>query len=334
MENTETRRYFELSSMSCLRILMYRGDLVPQPSSKDVKLRVHRWEGDFILRYQKGEYALTIEEEGRNGWKVYTNDIQKVYRAIKEAEKSATAKYQAKEIIRPVLPSRIYKTIQSNIFDFFKSIDAFGSTRGFGNTGVLLYGPPGTGKSETMRWISEEARENFSRGSFKISYSALQKLLADGHDINPCESLVFIDDIDMNILRDRRKGNDHPLTPKFMSCLDGLDKREGRVVVISTNEAIDNIDPAFKRPGRFEESISFEYPSNDLIDIFCKQRGLELSSDRFIGWSFPKIDMFIAKYKVANFLHGTSINVFYEEFIHKYGATDKTIEECESYYAV
>ena len=85
--------------------------------------------------------------------------------------------------------------------------------------------------------------------------------------------------------------------------------------------------PAERRPGRFEHLIHFEYPTLDLIVKFCEQRELSLDSSLFEGWSFARVDMFLAKYKVANYRYGTSLSAFYEKFIHEMGDSDPTVEE-------
>ena len=116
------------------------------------------------------------------------------------------------------------------------------------------------------------------------------------------------------------------MTSQFLTCLDGLDKHEGRVIVISTNEDIGDIDPALKRPGRFENTVRFEYPDLGLIRQFCEEREIKIDFNKFGGWSFARIDMFISRYKVAKFMQNTSIDAFYEKFIHDMGVTDETVE--------
>jgi AAA+ superfamily predicted ATPase len=140
--------------------------------------------------------------------------------------------------------------------------------------------------------------------------------------------LIFIDDIDANILRDRKETH-NPLTSQFLTCLDGLDKREGRVIVVSTNECLDSVDLALTRPGRFEHTIHIEYPTIDLIQQFCDERDVNLNAKLFENWSFARIDMFLSKFKVAEFRYGTSLKAFYEKFIYEMGATDPTVEAQE-----
>ena len=256
--------------------------------------------------------------------------VQRVYRLFKETWKQIESEkpvQEPKEITKPILPMETFKTFDELIFDFWRCIDELDTTKGFGNVGVILEGPPGVGKSETMRWISEVGSEQYNRGSYQLSMAELTNLLAQAESINAENyPIVFIDDIDASLLTDRRISK-NPMTSQFLTCIDGLDKREGRVFIVSTNERLENVDPALIRPGRFDTIVSYGYPDLSLIGDFCSSRKIDINPELFENWSFARIDMFCAKYRVAKHRYNTALDVFYEKFVATCGRDDPTVEQ-------
>lgn len=252
------------------------------------------------------------------------SDLQTVYRFIRQFEE-AQPKSEKREIIRPILPRRIIKLIEETVFDFFKAMDELKTRNGFGNVGLIFTGPAGVGKSETMRWISRHAYHEYGRASTSLGYAELQKLLANGQPLNSDKLILMVDDIDANVLRDRR-ATQNPMTSQLLTCVDGLNKEEGRLIILSTNEKIDDIDPALVRPGRFDTIVHFNYPDNKLTQEFCAVREIDLDPSLFYGWSFAKVDMFLNRFKVTNHRYGTTLQAFYEKFIYENGTSDRTVD--------
>lgn len=320
------RPHFSWRSSEAIEYLLETADLNPIRRTNQMQLRKNAPEGDYRLRYFDQWLELTIVPAGFGSFMIYTNMLRPVYKALRLAQEEIGKRYEKRDIIKPVLPESIMDKLQATVLDFFQAIDHFGSTKGFGNVGLILCGPAGVGKSETMRWLAEVGWQEYNRGYFKLSFAELRKILAEGVDMNNHKSLVMIDDIDASLLRDRRKEGANPLTAQFLTCLDGLDKREGRVIIVSTNEEVKDMDPALRRPGRFETVIKYDYPDADLIRTFCDQRELAIDPNRFDGWSFARIDMFISRFKVAEFMHNATMEGFYEKFIHEHGEIDETVE--------
>lgn len=340
-EFKDGRRYFTVCSGSVLSHLRKVGKLRPCNESQWATRCSDIVEGHYLLRtrgefydgqWHGGDLHRVFIRDIPGEWAIYTSELRKVYREYMVARKYINSLRGPREIIQPILPQATYDRVQTTVFDFFKAIDSFGTNKGFGNVGIILTGPAGVGKTETMRWIAEVAAEHHNRGSFKLSYNQLLDTLSKGKDMNNSTQLIFIDDIEASLLRDRRKQGSHPLTSQFLTCLDGLDKHEGRVFIVSTNETVNDLDPAITRPGRFETLIKFDYPTPDLIRQFCEWREVQLDPERFMDWSFARIDLFISRYKVAKFISGVSMDVFYEKFIHDMGIIDETVAayaECE-----
>ncbi|KAJ2788147.1 AAA+-type ATPase [Coemansia interrupta] len=134
--------------------------------------------------------------------------------------------------------------------------------------GVLLCGPPGTGKTLLARAVAAESGAtvhviNGSEVTTKFIGEAearLREIFADATKQAP--SIVFIDEIDA--LCPRRSGTGNEATVRIVATLlasmDGVVDR-GRVVVIGATNRPDSIDPALRRPGRFDREIEVPVPS-------------------------------------------------------------------------
>jgi hypothetical protein len=332
----EGKVMFYYGASFVIRSLLIKTVMIPsQPASYKTR-RDNYLQGDHFIKTTDGRripmYIYTLPMGGLR-ITCAQEDLQVVYKTLRTEEKLLRKKNTKKDLSTPVLPKEIHDTLDDTVFGFLDAIHNLGTTKGFGNTGLLFSGPPGTGKSETMRWIAKQAWERYRQECVTLGYSNLQKNLADGNPIaSDSTLLIFIDDIDANLLRDRKKTH-NPLTSQFLTCLDGVHKFEGRVIIATTNECIDDVDPALLRPGRFDKIVKFNYPSDELIAAYCKQHEIDVLIDPalFTGWSFARIDMFMSRYRVANYRFGTSLNGFYEKFIYENGTADSTVTACEDY---
>lgn len=299
------------------------------PVQKDAEylwMRCQHLYGKFRVTTGGETFHFKFIEGNRDYVKVQRKYAQKLQRLLRQTAKDIYVPPTPREIVKPILPQSIFDTIESIVIDFFEAIDGLGTTRGFGNTGMLFTGPPGVGKSETMRWLKEVAYTKYRRGTHTLSYRQLHDMLTNSVGLDTSDSLIFIDDIEASLLRDRSKPNSNPLTSQFLTCLDGVDKREGRVIIVSTNEPVNDIDPALTRPGRFDTIVNFDYPTLELTRQFCESHEIDLDPTLFEDWSFARIDLFSARYRVANYRHGTTMAAFYEKFIAEMGEADRTVE--------
>lgn len=133
--------------------------------------------------------------------------------------------------------------------------------------GVLLVGPPGTGKTLTARAIARELDVNYialvgPEVMSKYYGEAEQKLRAifDKAAQNaPC--IVFIDEID-SIAADRSKVEgevEKRLVAQLLSLMDGFAQTQGVILLAATNRP-EHLDPALRRPGRFDREVVFGVP--------------------------------------------------------------------------
>src|SRR3989475_77069 len=136
--------------------------------------------------------------------------------------------------------------------------------------GVLLHGPPGTGKTLLARAVASETNANFlSIGGPEImskyygeSEERLRDVFKEAQENAP--SIIFIDEIDsIAPKREEVTGEvEKRVTSQLLSLMDGLQSR-GKVVVIGATNRPNAIDPALRRPGRFDREIEIGVPDRD-----------------------------------------------------------------------
>ncbi len=154
--------------------------------------------------------------------------------------------------------------------------------------GVLLHGPPGTGKTLLARAVASETNANFhSLGGPEImskyygeSEERLREVFKEAQENAP--SIIFIDEIDsIAPKREEVTGEvEKRVVSQLLSLMDGLQSR-GKVVVIGATNRINAIDPALRRPGRFDREIEIGVPDGEgrLEVLQIHTRGMPLAED-------------------------------------------------------
>lgn len=136
--------------------------------------------------------------------------------------------------------------------------------------GVLLVGPPGTGKTLTARALAADLDVNYIAivgpevmGKYYGEAEArLRSVFEKAARSAPC--LVFIDEID-SLAPDRAKVEgevEKRLVAQLLSLMDGFAQTQGVIVLAATNRP-NHLDPALRRPGRFDREIQFRVPDRD-----------------------------------------------------------------------
>ncbi|MBI2077040.1 MAG: CDC48 family AAA ATPase [Euryarchaeota archaeon] len=133
--------------------------------------------------------------------------------------------------------------------------------------GVLLHGPPGTGKTLIAKAVANEAGANFYTINgpeimskfYGQSEENLRKTFEEAEKNHP--AIVFIDEIDaIAPKRDEVQGEvERRVVSQMLTLMDGL-KSRGRLIVIGATNRPDSIDPALRRPGRFDREIEIGVP--------------------------------------------------------------------------
>ncbi len=154
--------------------------------------------------------------------------------------------------------------------------------------GVLLYGPPGTGKTLIAKAVANEVDAHFIPISgpeimskyYGESEQRLREIFEEAKENAP--SIIFIDEIDsIAPKREEVTGEvERRVVAQLLALMDGLEAR-GQVIVIAATNRPDAIDPALRRPGRFDREIEIGVPDRDgrkeILEIHT--RGMPLAED-------------------------------------------------------
>ncbi|HWS19840.1 MAG TPA: CDC48 family AAA ATPase, partial [Nitrososphaera sp.] len=154
--------------------------------------------------------------------------------------------------------------------------------------GVILHGPPGTGKTLLAKAVANETNANFyTIGGPEImskfygeSEERLRNVFQEAQKNAP--SIIFIDELDsIAPKREEVSGEvERRIVAQLLSLMDGL-KARGKVVVIGATNRMHAIDPALRRPGRFDREIEIGVPDRDgRLDVLeIHTRGMPLKKD-------------------------------------------------------
>ncbi|NXQ57133.1 ATAD2 protein, partial [Anthoscopus minutus] len=141
--------------------------------------------------------------------------------------------------------------------------------------GCLFYGPPGTGKTLLARALANECSQGDMRVTFFMRKGAeclskwigeserqLRILFEQAYKMRP--SIIFFDEIDAlaPVRSDKQDQIHSSVVGTLLTLMDGLASR-GEVVVIGATNRLDSIDPALRRPGRFEREFRFSLPNKE-----------------------------------------------------------------------
>ena len=136
--------------------------------------------------------------------------------------------------------------------------------------GVILHGPPGTGKTLLAKAVANETNVNFySIGGPEImskfygeSEERLRNIFQEAEKNAP--SIIFIDELDsIAPKREEVSGEvERRVVAQLLSLMDGMASR-GKVVVIGATNRLNAVDPALRRPGRFDREIEIGVPDRD-----------------------------------------------------------------------
>ena len=156
--------------------------------------------------------------------------------------------------------------------------------------GVFLYGPPGTGKTLIVRAVANETEAYFLHISgpeimgkfYGESEERLRKVFAEAQAHAP--AIIFIDEIDAIAPKREDLGGEKQVEKRvvaqLLSLMDGLESR-GKIIVIGATNIPNTIDPALRRPGRFDRELSVSIPDKKgrLEILLIHTRGMPLASD-------------------------------------------------------
>ena len=259
--------------------------------SPDIKYCLYIQQGsygdDIYLIVEKGKlFQLT-----RNAWKL-----------TKVASKSA---------IKPVLAEGILEDVETSTIGFIKNAKAIEKYGVKIKRGILLDGPPGNGKTMLCRYIQKLCSQNGIRWG-TVTAADIDKAYSERelHDLFQRWTVTFFDDIDVGYMN-RKQGNGR-MACALLTAMDGVIEADHIVRIFTTNEKVEDLDPAFVRPGRIDRCIRIDKPTKELREQLVKtvwpQEIVEnIDVERLIGesdgFSFAEVEAirsFLVTNKVVN----------------------------------
>jgi transitional endoplasmic reticulum ATPase len=157
--------------------------------------------------------------------------------------------------------------------------------------GVLLFGPPGTGKTLLAKAVANESNAHFISISgpeimskfYGESEARLSEIFNEAKEKAP--SIIFIDEIDsIAPKREEVTGEvERRVVSQLLSLMDGLEGR-GKVIVIAATNRPNALDPALRRPGRFDREIEIKVPDKrgrlEILQIHARNMPLDTDVDQ------------------------------------------------------
>ena len=156
------------------------------------------------------------------------------------------------------------------------------------HSGILLYGPPGCGKTLIAKVLASESEANFysingpeiMNKYYGETEARLRDIFKEAKENSP--SVIFIDEIDaIAPKREEAYGDvEKRVVAQLLALMDGLTER-GQVIVLGATNRPESVDPALRRPGRFDREIEISVPNADgrLEILHIHTRGMPLEDD-------------------------------------------------------
>lgn len=181
----------------------------------------------------------------------------------------------------------VKKEIDLKIIKPFKFPDMYKAYGKKVGGGILLYGPPGCGKTHIARATAGEVNANFlSVGINDVldmwignSEKNLHSIFETARKNSPC--VLFIDEVDaLGANRSEMRGaSGRNVINQFLSELDGVEADNEGILILAATNSPWHMDPAFKRPGRFDRMIFVSPPDqparSSILDIMLKDKPTE-----------------------------------------------------------
>ncbi|MDH3277674.1 MAG: CDC48 family AAA ATPase [Nitrosopumilus sp.] len=156
------------------------------------------------------------------------------------------------------------------------------------HSGILLYGPPGCGKTLIAKVLASESEANMflingpeiMNKYYGETEAKLREMFKEAKDNSP--SIIFIDEIDaIAPKREEAYGDvEKRVVAQLLALMDGLNDR-GNVMVLGATNRPDSIDPALRRPGRFDREFEISVPNEDgrLEVLLIHTRGMPVDDE-------------------------------------------------------
>lgn len=228
------------------------------------------------LKYTYISQGHQLELDGN----LYKLEIKDVYQSYGQINQNTVFYYKEPVSVKETSSSSVYKYL-SQIIEWpvyykkeFQKLDIESPK------GIILHGPPGCGKTHILREVllNSKLKVYHIKGPELLSKfvggseSALRKVFLTAKENEP--SVILFDEIDaIATKRGDSNQNEAKLVSQLLSCMDGIIKR-GSTLVIATTNTIEKLDPALRRPGRFDKEFLIKPPDieerKSLFQTFLK----------------------------------------------------------------
>ncbi|CAN5153424.1 hypothetical protein BH11PLA2_BH11PLA2_43680 [soil metagenome] len=262
--------------------------------------RVMRIEGITFVRVTS-TFNDTIPHQACNFYLVSNTDYRTLFRIARRCLRESQPPEPP-----PVLTDSLLASLQQNTLGFLDAdnLKRIKSLGGRPKRGLLFSGPPGNGKTSACRWILQHCLEaghetkQVSPDDYKAARDSCNPAAAVRELFRVSgRGVVFFDDMDI-ALKDRAQCERPEDQAVFLGALDGITVNEGVVYIFTTNLPLDQIDAAFKRPGRLDVTLNFPKPDatlrRALIDRWHEEIRAGIDIGRAVsdcdGLSFAEIE--------------------------------------------
>ncbi len=239
---------------------------------------------------------LSSDYEIIEHWAVAVSEVRNLYRFARRQERLQL------KAAPPVMPESDRELLWKNTLGFLKrGQDVLNKFRVPRRRGVLLLGQPGNGKTMACRWLRYECQRR-GYGWRTVTMTDYERAVCDGEveklfDLSE-PGVVLFDDFDRALWQRSSEGADNNLIT-FLTALDGVTPNEGVIFVFTSNAKVEQVDRAFRRPGRIDLILEFRTPDSAMrrqlvTDRWESELQQHLNVDEVVemtaGFSFAELE--------------------------------------------